>query len=54
MLAKTGVEILDRKPAKNKKWIIQKKKKKNCWKLFANRRGWLSGEYIFETCVMEQ
>ena len=28
MLAKTGVEILDRKPAKNKKWIIQKKKKK--------------------------
>ena len=27
MLAKIGVEILDRKPAKNKKWIIQKKKK---------------------------
>ena len=28
MLAKTGVEILDRKPAKNKKWKIKKKKKK--------------------------
>ena len=53
MLAKTGVEILDQKHEKNKK-KKNKKKKKNWWKLFANRGGWLSGEYIFETYVMEQ